>query len=153
MSILSKLMSFQTILSIIFIIILCIVVYYTYKRVSFNYNNYNKSGTNNNADISGDGSDTVTVYFFFASWCVYCKKATPTINEFKDKYDGTTLNGKNITFKYIDCSNENPDNKALMTRYSVEGFPTIVIVNKNVPSVYNNRITAGGLDDFINSVV
>jgi protein-disulfide isomerase-like protein with CxxC motif len=63
------------------------------------------------------------------------------------------LNDNNITFKYIDCSNENPDNKALMTRYSVEGFPTIVIVKNNIPSVYNNKITAGGLDDFINSVV
>lgn len=77
------------------------------------------------------------VYIFTASWCGHCKTAMP---EFKKAASS------NKSIKLIDSGK--PSSKALMLKYKVNGFPTIV---SNDGEKYSGQRTSDGISSFANS--
>ncbi|KAK4369373.1 hypothetical protein RND71_013165 [Anisodus tanguticus] len=77
---------------------------------------------------------------FFAPWCGHCKKLAP-----EWKKAAKNLQGK-VKLGHVDCDAE----KSLMSRYSVQGFPTILVfgADKESPVPYEGARTASAIESF-----
>jgi len=82
------------------------------------------------ADSIGDlnknmkNNENLTVIFFLAPWCGYCKELKPVIDNIESDLDKSGLNG--IMAKVYDDKIDN-----LRPRKKVVSFPTISVFNKN----------------------
>ncbi|KAE8732749.1 Protein disulfide-isomerase like 2-2 [Hibiscus syriacus] len=85
-------------------------------------------------------SKELWVVEFFAPWCGHCKKLAP---EWKKAANG--LKGK-VKLGHVDCDSE----KSLMSRFNVQGFPTILVfgADKDSPIPYEGARTASAIESF-----
>jgi len=96
--------------------------------------------------------DTSTVkvcelFYFYTSWCPYCKKAVVEWNKFKAEWDHKTLNGYVLQFQEIDCDvNETTANK-----YNVTNYPTIKLVKDDVVIDFDAKPTVDSLTRFLSA--
>ncbi|CAK9134759.1 unnamed protein product [Ilex paraguariensis] len=77
---------------------------------------------------------------FFAPWCGHCKKLAPEWKKAANK-----LKGK-VKLGHVDCDAE----KSLMSRFSVQGFPTILVFggDKDSPFPYEGARSASAIESF-----
>ncbi|XVF31811.1 hypothetical protein REPUB_Repub17cG0025400 [Reevesia pubescens] len=77
---------------------------------------------------------------FFAPWCGHCKKLAP-----EWKKAANNLKGK-VKLGHVDCDSE----KSLMSRFNVQGFPTILVFgsDKDSPTPYEGARTASAIESF-----
>ncbi|KAM3301531.1 protein disulfide isomerase-like 2-3 [Capsicum chacoense] len=77
---------------------------------------------------------------FFAPWCGHCKKLAP-----EWKKAAKNLQGK-VKLGHVDCDAD----KSLMSRYNVQGFPTILVfgADKESPVPYEGARTASAIESF-----
>uniref|UniRef100_A0A0C9QN65 protein disulfide-isomerase n=1 Tax=Wollemia nobilis TaxID=56998 RepID=A0A0C9QN65_9CONI len=77
---------------------------------------------------------------FYAPWCGHCKKLAP-----EWKKASNNLKGK-VTLGHVNCDSE----KSLMSRFSVQGFPTILVfgADKESPVPYEGARTASAIESF-----
>lgn len=77
---------------------------------------------------------------FFAPWCGHCKKLAP-----EWKKAANNLKGK-VKLGHVDCDAE----KSLMSRYNVQGFPTILVfgVDKDSPYPYEGPRAASAIESY-----
>ncbi|KAK8588557.1 hypothetical protein V6N13_087466 [Hibiscus sabdariffa] len=85
-------------------------------------------------------SKDLWVVEFFAPWCGHCKKLAP-----EWKKAANSLKGK-VKLGLVDCDSE----KSLMSRFNVQGFPTILIfgADKDSPVPYEGARTASAIESF-----
>ncbi|CAH1444761.1 unnamed protein product [Lactuca virosa] len=77
---------------------------------------------------------------FFAPWCGHCKKLAP-----EWKKAAKNLQGK-VKLGHVNCDDE----KSLMSRFKVQGFPTILVfgADKESPITYEGARTASAIESF-----
>jgi len=77
---------------------------------------------------------------FFAPWCGHCKKLAP-----EWKKAASNLKGK-VKLGHVDSDAE----KSLMSRYNVQGFPTILVfgVDKDSPYPYEGPRAASAIESY-----
>uniref|UniRef100_A0A9I9DKH0 protein disulfide-isomerase n=1 Tax=Cucumis melo TaxID=3656 RepID=A0A9I9DKH0_CUCME len=77
---------------------------------------------------------------FFAPWCGHCKRLAP-----EWKKAAKNLKGK-VKLGHVDCDAE----KSLMSRFNVQGFPTILVfgADKDSPIPYEGARTASAIESF-----
>ncbi|TVU09771.1 hypothetical protein EJB05_43266 [Eragrostis curvula] len=77
---------------------------------------------------------------FFAPWCGHCKKLAP-----EWKRAAKNLKGQ-VKLGHVDCDAE----KSLMSKYKVEGFPTILVfgADKESPFPYQGARVASAIESF-----
>ncbi|PIN09134.1 Thioredoxin/protein disulfide isomerase [Handroanthus impetiginosus] len=77
---------------------------------------------------------------FFAPWCGHCKKLAP-----EWKKAANSLKGQ-VKFGHVDCDAE----KSLMSRFNVQGFPTILVfgADKDSPFPYEGARSASAIESF-----
>jgi len=94
-----------------------------------------------------------TLMLFHVNWCMYCKKAMPIWNEFKEDYEGKTVNGYKLYFKDYECSDENNEEVVeLMDKYNIEGYPTIILLTDGEVTNFEAKPTYENLEKFIKSM-
>lgn len=120
---------------------------------TFGYDNYvkpilDKSYVPNKEFIKEDGNNNIVVYFFYTTWCPYCKKARIEWDKFKKEIEENNLLQQtfNITFKEIDCDK----NSDLAKKFNVEGYPTIKMEKNNKIFNYDAKPSASHLMEFFN---
>jgi len=91
--------------------------------------------------------------FFFADWCPHCKAAKPIWNELKSEYEHKTINGYQVVFTEIDCSEETAEVEKLMNQYSIEGYPTIKLLKDGQVIEYDAKPSKETLTKFLNTVL
>lgn len=93
-----------------------------------------------NFDDSVLKSNDLWVVEFFAPWCGHCKKLAP-----EWKKAARNLKGK-VKLGHVDCDVE----KSLMSRFNVQGFPTILVfgADKDSPLPYQGARTASAIESF-----
>lgn len=140
---------------IIFVCLLFLFAYYIYRQYS-DKNKYtpNKINTlsNDKENMQGNGK-TVELMLFYTTWCPHCRSCKPSWDEIKEKYTGRLINGYNVEFVEIDCTNENSKTEKLMNDYKVEGYPTIILVKDEQPINFDAQPSVETLDQFLNSVL
>ncbi|KAG8364554.1 hypothetical protein BUALT_Bualt18G0009200 [Buddleja alternifolia] len=77
---------------------------------------------------------------FFAPWCGHCKKLAP-----EWKKAANSLKGQ-VKLGHVDCDAD----KSLMSRFNVQGFPTILVfgADKDSPFPYEGARSASAIESF-----
>ncbi|KAJ9686572.1 hypothetical protein PVL29_015449 [Vitis rotundifolia] len=96
--------------------------------------------TSSNFDELVLKSKDLWIVEFFAPWCGHCKKLAP-----QWKKAANNLKGK-VKLGHVDCDSD----KSLMSRFSVQGFPTILVfgADKDTPVPYEGARTASAIESF-----
>ena len=117
---------------VIMIIILCIlfiiIAFYIYFSVI--RPKLNPTYVENNEFANPDSEkahDDATLYFFYTTWCPYCKQSKPEWDRFKERMKDVEINNTSIVFEEIDCDK----NAAFADKYKVTGYPTIKLVKSD----------------------
>jgi thiol-disulfide isomerase/thioredoxin len=139
------------------IIIGCVIVFII-TAVMFYFYYVSPSKTtyhaNNEQALAGSSSaNKAELLFFYADWCPHCKAAKPIWNDLKSEYENKTINGYQVTFTEVDCSEETEEVEKLMNQYSVEGYPTIKLVKDGQVIEYDAKPSKETLTKFLNTVL
>ena len=139
---------FQTHLVVIFVVIIFTLASY------MAYNWYIKPTVENlnTSDISNDNTRTSEskIYFFYADWCPHCKSAKPDWDQFHKQYNNKTVGTYNVIPIGVDCSEgENP----LIQEYSVDGYPTVILLKGDKRINYDAKITYDNLVKYVEDVL
>ena len=102
---------------------------------------------------SGGPSNKAELLFFYADWCPHCKAAKPIWNDLKAEYENKTINGYQVIFTEIDCSEETAEVEKLMNQYNIEGYPTIKLLKDGQVIEYDAKPSKETLTKFLNTVL
>ncbi|XP_043691074.1 protein disulfide isomerase-like 2-3 [Telopea speciosissima] len=96
--------------------------------------------TSRNFDEMVVKSKDLWIVEFFAPWCGHCKKLAP-----EWKKVANNLKGK-VKLGHVDCDSE----KSLMSRFNVQGFPTILVfgADKDSPFPYEGARVASAIETY-----
>jgi thiol-disulfide isomerase/thioredoxin len=130
-------------------VVVAIFYYFYYVVPSLNP----KYEPNNEPPRGGGSSNKAELLFFYADWCPHCKAAKPIWNDLKSEYENKTINGYQVIFTDVDCSEETAEVEKLMNQYSVEGYPTIKLVKDGQVIEYDAKPSKETLTKFLNTVL
>ena len=119
---------------IVAVIVVCLsaVAYYVYNRHAAPKIN-RKNPPNEEFNLSTARRDRgVRLFYFYADWCPHCKIAKEHWQKVKNDEEvgeGQSVNGYYVEYIGVDCTDEKNEEAAMfLSKYKVEGFPTIKLV-------------------------
>lgn len=127
--------------------ILAVLYYYYYVAPQ------SKFQVNANAQNSSTPTNSAELLFFYADWCPHCKTAKPIWNDLKAQYQNKTINGYQVIFTEINCSEETAEVDKMMNQYNVEGYPTIKLLKDGQVIEYDAKPSKDTLNQFLNTVL
>jgi protein disulfide-isomerase-like protein len=71
---------------------------------------------------------------FYADWCGYCKKIKPDWDEAAKE-----VNKDEKKMLKVNCGEGTVEDKELMEKYSIDGYPTIIIFEDGKPTKYEGK--------------
>jgi hypothetical protein len=71
----------------------------------------------------------------------------------KSEYQNKKINGYNVIFTDVNCSEETNEVDQMMTKYSVEGYPTIKLLKDGQVIEYDAKPSKETLTQFLNTVL
>ncbi len=113
------------------------------------YLKYNKKRLTVSQDRDSTKVKTCELFYFFTTWCPYCKKAYPEWEAFRSEWEGNAFKGYYITFTEVDCDID----EATAKKYDVKSYPTIKLKCQGEIFEYDARPTKEDLYDFLDSVL
>jgi len=137
------------IVAVIFFAVLTGVYYYYYIAPQMDA----KYKPNSEHVSAGSSSNTAELLFFFADWCPHCKTAKPIWDDLKSEYETKTINGYQIIFTEVNCSEESAEVEKMMNKYNVEGYPTIKLLKDGQIIEYDAKPSKETLTQFLNTVI
>jgi len=139
------------IISLILLFIGLSVFYYYYYVVQ-----KKKLAYTANTEYGGEDSSTnkkAELILFYVDWCPHCKTAKPVWDDLSKEYQNKTINGYNIIFTEINCTNETSEVESIVNKYNIESFPTIKLLKDNQIIEYDAKPTKETLTQFLNTVL
>lgn len=125
---------------LLFVGVLCYLVYRMYNaHVKNSYETPEQGGNSN----------IVEVMYFYTNWCPHCKNAKPEWDQFKEIYQGKTINNMKINCLDINCD----EDEATADKYKVEAYPTIKLLKDGTVYEYDAKPNVDTLGQFLNSVL
>ena len=76
-----------------------------------------------------------------ADWCGHCKKIKPTWDKVSEKVN----KDDDLKMVKINCGEGTPEQKKIMSKYDVDGYPTILIVDNGKATPYEGDRTEEAL--------
>lgn len=121
-------------------IVFIYVAYKVYKYLKMNYKKVETFKTNDS---------TSKLMMFHVDWCPHCKKAIPDWNAFKSDFDGLKINNSNLNVIDYDVTDDTPENKLLIQKYNIKGYPSIILESKNNLLEMEVKPTKTNLEEFV----
>jgi protein disulfide-isomerase-like protein len=104
----------------------------------FVYNSFLKEGFEckpSELEEAIHGNDKVMV-LFYADWCGHCKKIKPT---WEDACKSANKEKKQMVM--VDVGGKSKEQKELIDKYNIDGFPTILVFQNGKPEPYSGART------------
>ena len=135
------------------IVILIVAIVFVYKK--YLVPKMNPTYAPNKEFIEkGEEEKDAELLILTVDWCPYCKKAMPVWKKFQADYNGKTINGYNLNFRTINCTDENDaEVKELLNKYSVDGYPTIKLLKDGDAITYDAKPEFNTLQQFLQTVL
>ncbi len=102
-----------------------------------------------NKEFEGGETATAEIMYFFTEWCPHCKKAKTHWENFKQEFDGKTINNYKIICKEYDCEK----NDKVCDEFKVEGYPTIKMLKDNNIVDFDAKPTIENLTKFVETTL
>jgi thiol-disulfide isomerase/thioredoxin len=134
----------------IFLIFVCIILYFYNQRSESNDSEVYK--INREHMKSGNGNKAELI-LFYVDWCPHCKTAKPEWDSLKSEYEGKTINGYIVLFTEYNCTNESAEVEELMNKFKIEGYPTVKLIKDNQIIEYDAKPTKATMEQFLNTVL
>lgn len=138
---------------IIVAILLITMAYYTYVQYVNSKTSFYANREHMPEGQGGTADKNATVMLFYVDWCPHCKTAKPEWDNLKSQYEGKSINGYNIAFVEYNCTTETAEISELMTKYNIDGYPTIKLLKDNQIVEYDAKPTKATLEQFLNTVL
>ena len=96
-----------------------------------------------------DGQNSMVL--FYADWCGHCKTFLPEWDQFSSSWNNDSQH--DVKLMKVDCSkpSENKSQEALMKKYNIKGYPTILTFKDGQASEYNGKRDNASLTSYLNS--
>lgn len=138
--------------SIIFIIFILLSIY-----VLVNFINKKDDDAQKFKDVANTGNreNEIEVMMFHVDWCPHCKSALPEWYPFCDQYNNTKVNGYTIKCNRdgTNCTDDtDPKIQNIVSKYTIESYPTIIIMREGTRYDFDAKITKSALEQFVESV-
>ncbi len=75
-----------------------------------------------------------TMVLFYADWCGHCKKIKPDWEECSKK-----VNKEEKRMIKVDVGGKTPEQKELLDKYQIDGFPTILVFQNGTAEPYQGE--------------
>jgi thiol-disulfide isomerase/thioredoxin len=144
----------------IFLILICIFIYFQYIKPLYNTrftpnNEYNTNGQGQGQGFEGQGAGIkdAELMLFYVDWCPHCKTAKPVWDELKSEFENKKINGYKILFTEINCTNETPEIESLINKFKIEGYPTIKLLKDGNIIEYDAKPNKSTLVEFLNTAL
>ena len=86
--------------------------------------------------------------FFSADWCPHCKKAKPEWDKISSEYAKKEIGYYEIIPEAVDCTD---GENRLIQEYSIDGYPTVIMIKDGKRVNFSGRITEENLQQFVES--
>jgi thiol-disulfide isomerase/thioredoxin len=130
-------------------LVLVLIYYYIYMD---NQMLHVESFTADQLDVK---SDEVVLGLFYADWCPHCVRFKPEWEAMKSNINNSkTRSGKKVRMVNVNCET----NKAMATKYGIDGYPTIKVITldskskKEIVDDYDGQRTEDALKQFLKSL-
>ena len=98
-------------------------------------------------------SNPVEIMLFSADWCPHCKVARPEWTKVSEKYHHKNIKSRQVIFTDINCTEETAETTKLMTKYGVEGYPTVKLIKDGKVYDFDAKPTEQHLIKFLEDVI
>ena len=126
-----------TLMFISMMIFISLIVYFY--KIYVSKNEIKENYTNNEAKL----------IMFHVDWCPHCKRAIPDWNSFKSEFNNLTCNNTPLKIIDYDVTEATPENKKLLKKYNVKGYPTIILDKNGQVKELEVKPTKDNLEAFI----
>ena len=93
------------------------------------------------------GNQNVDFYYFYTTWCPYCKKSMVEWTKFKQEWNKKTYQGYTLYFHEVDCDIE----ETLANKYNVTQYPTIKMIKDDTVHNFDAKPSLPSLTAFLNA--
>jgi thiol-disulfide isomerase/thioredoxin len=93
------------------------------------------------------GTKYADFYYFYTTWCPYCKKSMVEWIKFKQEWNQKTYQGYTLQFHEVDCDIQ----ESLANKYNVTQYPTIKLIKNGTIIDFDAKPTISTLTSFLNS--
>jgi len=87
------------------------------------------------------------LFYFYTTWCPYCKKSRVEWDKFKAEWSHKTYNGYVLQFQEIDCDT----NESTAAKYNVTKYPTIKLIKDDMVIDFDAKPTVDSLTRFLSA--
>ncbi len=133
--------------------IFCAIAYYYFNHFAKTNRLFDANKESGTSDGSEGSAKNATLMLFYVDWCPHCKTAKPEWEDAKAAFDGTTINGYQVTFVEYNCTNEGAKVSELISKYDIDGFPTIKLLKDGEIVSYEAHVTKDILDEFLHQML
>lgn len=138
-----------------YIIMLISAIIFGY-AANYGYNKYYVAKKENkfaNVPNANRRNKEVNVLFFHVDWCPHCKTALPEWENFKKQYNKKEINGYITNCIDVNCTDESSDVQNMISKYSIESYPTVKMVKDKNTIEFDSKITTSTLEHFVNTML
>ncbi len=93
------------------------------------------------------GTKVCELFYFYTTWCPYCKKSRVEWDKFKAEWGHKTYNGYVLQFQEIDCDT----NESTAAKYNVTKYPTIKLIKDDIVIDFDAKPTVDSLTRFLSA--
>ncbi len=90
---------------------------------------------------------TCELFYFYTTWCPYCKKSRVEWDKFKAEWHHKTYNGYVLQFQEIDCD----ANESTASKYNVTKYPTIKLIKDDTVIDFDAKPSVDSLTRFLSA--